>query len=105
MLEERRIREIRYDAATDTLHVTAEVDGAPASPRVVHRRCQVLLDAKGQVVGVDPGGSDFSRTVLLRGAFEDVARTVDVDAQACFDDGGRLVSVTVPGAKKNGFGS
>jgi hypothetical protein len=99
MLKERKISEIRYDAASDTLYVTAGVEdaGGAGPPQATGRRCQVLLDASGGIVGIDPGGSAFARTVLLRGAFEDVATTVEVDARVSLS-AGEIANIAIAGA-------
>lgn len=74
MLPERRATGLAFDATTDTLRIDVEGGGGAAS----ERDAQLLLDARGFLVGVDvegppgPGG----RVVVMLGPHEAVDRTV-----------------------------
>jgi hypothetical protein len=71
MLDERRVRSLSYDQATDTLSVQIEGDHG----RTGARAAQLLVDGAGRLVGVDlEGGAD--RVVVMAGPHEAVERVV-----------------------------
>lgn len=71
MLDERRVRALSYDPATDTLTVQIAGDHG----RVGARSAQLLVDGAGRLVGVDLEG-ELDRIVVMAGPHEAVERTV-----------------------------
>lgn len=102
MLREKNIAGVDYDAARDRLTVRAD-EGGPPLPGARLRSVTVLLDASDRLVGVDLGGPELDRIVFLAGAFEDVARTVELTADVALDEAGDPVEVQIPNARKNGL--
>jgi hypothetical protein len=97
MLRDYRARSLTYDAATDVARL--EVEGvAPGGPtRSIS--ALLLLDSKGFLVGVDLGGDDLERAVVLLGPYEAVARTVAAEVTVAYGDSGEPAEVRVRDAK------
>jgi hypothetical protein len=73
MIREERAQAIVYDPSTDTARIVVQTgDGPPAFER---RKVDLLLDAKGHLVGLDLGGEGFKRKVVMLGPHESVAST------------------------------
>jgi hypothetical protein len=99
MLNERPLRALRYDPATD--EATLEV-AKPGTTRSGKRRTvegQLLLDAAGFLVGVDLGGEGPDRVVVMLGPHEKVDRTAPVKLVVEFDVAGDAAVLRVAGAK------
>jgi len=80
MLNERPLRALRYDAATDEACLDVGEPGeAPPTGRPRALLGQLLLDAQGFLVGVDLGGEGLSRAIVMLGPHENVERTVGVE--------------------------
>jgi hypothetical protein len=89
MLRETRAKSASYDSRNDTLVLYAEDDCGSGT-----RGAQLLLDAKGFLVGVDLDGAGMERLVVMLGPHEAVAKTTSARVQVSGE------SVTVQGAKK-----
>lgn len=90
MVRETRAKSLSYDASRDALTVRAEDPCGDAGPR----DGQLLVDARGFLVGVDLGGDGLDRLVVMLGPHEAVARTVRARVEVAG------ASVTVSGAKR-----
>jgi hypothetical protein len=91
MLRETHAKSASYDARNDTLVLSAEDECG----RSGNRDAQLLLDAKGFLVGVDLEGGGLGRLLVMLGPHEAVEKQVKATVQV---DGS---SVTVLGAKKS----
>jgi hypothetical protein len=98
MLSERPARLFRYDAGTDEAHVhLGDAGRIPSgSPRNVDG--QLLLDARGFLVGVDLGGEGLERAVVMLGPHEKVDRTEPAKIVVRPDASGEAVELVIPGA-------
>ena len=94
MLRETHAKSASYDARNDTLVLKAEDDCGESGSR----HAQLLLDAKGHLVGVDLDGAGLGRLLVMLGPHEAVESQVKATVQV---DGS---SVTVLGAKKSARG-
>jgi hypothetical protein len=93
MLNEQRGRSCVYDAS----HRAARIEVRAGGGAVRDTSGTVLLDADGRVVGVDVEPDAPSRTVIMLGAHETVARTVTVRVSVARDAHGEIASVVVHG--------
>jgi hypothetical protein len=73
MLHERKARGCVLDPKKQTARLEVGGDGGPAK----HTVGTLLLDVRGNVVGVDVEPDSAARVVVMVGAHEAVARTVD----------------------------
>jgi len=78
MLDERRALSFGYDAKTDIAKVTFEHSRFHAESKTLPSAMKgtLLIDTEGFLVGVDLGDRG-GRAVVMLGAHEDVARTVE----------------------------
>lgn len=70
MLREERATSSRFDATKGEFVV--EIGGA-AGGTTTAEELNLLVDAKGHLVGIDLGGEGIGRTVVMLGRHEDVA--------------------------------
>jgi hypothetical protein len=92
MLNERKARSLSYDAKGKTALVTVTGAGGGSS-RVT--RGSVLLDAQGEVVGVDIDEGSPSRVVVMVGKHESVSRTQSCRLTLTLDPQGEVAAVLV----------
>ena len=97
MLSERTARTIVYDAATDITLVI--VEEPPGTVRTHTVAADLLLDAQGFLVGVDLEPDAPSRTVVMIGAHESVARKASARVGLCSDTRGGIFEVRVANAR------
>jgi len=95
MLRDFPARALHYDARTDEARV--EVGGSQGETRTLP--ALLLLDAKGFLVGVDLGGEELERAVVLLGPYESVDRTVTASVVVAYGAGGEPVEVRIAGAR------
>ena len=95
MLNERKASGCVLDAAKHTARIELTASGGPTKDTVG----TLLLDARGNVVGVDVEPDLASRVVVMVGAHEAVARTVDVRLGVSRDPRGEVASVIVYGVE------
>jgi hypothetical protein len=98
MLNERDASALHYDAPADAARVV--VGGAKGKTSTRSAKATLLLDAAGFLVGVDVEPDSASRTVVLLGRHEDVARTASAKIDATYDAGGSLCEVRIANAKR-----
>jgi hypothetical protein len=91
MLPEQRARSSSRDTARGT--VTLDVTGGGGPAESVEGT--VLVDAKGEVVGVDVEPSSNRRVVVMLGRHEDVATTRSAKVSVSRSPNGEVASVTV----------
>jgi len=96
MLRDFPARALHYDPQTDEARV--EIGDGGGETRTV--AALLLLDAKGFLVGVDLGGEELERAVVLLGPFESVDRTVPAQVSVTYGGSGEPAEVRVSGAKK-----
>lgn len=94
MLRDFPARALVYDARSDEARV--EVGPAAGAGRTV--RALLLLDANGFLVGVDLGGDELERAVVLLGPYEKVDRTVEADVVVTYDADGAPAKLGIRGA-------
>ncbi|MDB4994921.1 MAG: hypothetical protein JWM74_2353 [Myxococcaceae bacterium] len=73
MIREERAQSVMYDTQTDVARIV--VQAGPSGADKEAREVDLLLDAKGHLVGVDLGGEGFKRKVVMLGPHESVAST------------------------------
>jgi hypothetical protein len=79
------------------LAVDGETGGAGGVGKSATQRVQLLLDAKGGLVGVDLGGQGLGRVAVMAGRHEDVVATRDADVEV-ERVGTEVIAVRVPTA-------
>jgi len=94
MLRETQAKSASYDARNDTLVVQAEDDCGQSG----NRHAQLLLDAKGYLVGVDLDGAGMGQLCVMLRPHEAVESQVKATVQVSSS------SVTVLSAKKSARG-
>ena len=94
MLRETKAKSASYDARNDTLVLSAEDDCGESGSR----HAQLLLDAKGFLVGVDLDGKALGRLCVMLGPHEAVESQVKAKVQVSGS------TVTVLDAKKSARG-
>ncbi len=109
MLSEKRAASLIYDAVIDVTRVL--VDQPPGTVRTRTVAADLLLDDAGFLVGVDVEPDAPTRTVVMIGPHERVARTQGARVAVCTDASGGVFEVriarakeTVRGDKKNPYG-
>jgi hypothetical protein len=73
MIREERAQSVVYDMQADVARIV--VQASPNGAAKEQRDVDLLLDAKGYLVGVDLGGEGFKRKVVMLGPHESVAST------------------------------
>jgi hypothetical protein len=91
MLNERKAQSVSYDTRAGSARVVV----ASGSGTGREGRGTALLDAKGQIVGVDVDEGSEPRVVVMLGAHEAVARTHATRVTVTRDAGGEVLSVVV----------
>ncbi len=71
MIREEQAQGVMYDTKNDRARIV--VRAGQSGPDKEVRDVDLLLDAKGYLVGVDLGGEGFKRKVLMLGPHESVA--------------------------------
>jgi hypothetical protein len=97
VLNERRASGVLYDSVTDVSRVF--VAQPPGTVRTHTVAADLLLDAQGFLVGVDlePGAS--TRTIVMLGQHENVARKAAARVGVCTDASGGVFEVRIAGAR------
>ncbi len=100
MLNERRAR-LSHDAATGDARVVVEDGSSAAEPAGAGKKkvVQLLLDARGRLVGVDLGGDGLHRQVVMIGRHEDVFATRDAEATLYLDASQAVCELRIAGGK------
>ncbi len=97
MLNERRASGIHYDVATDVARVL--VDAPPGTVRTRTVAADLLLDARGFLVGADVEPEAPRRCVVMLGPHENVARKVSDRVGVCTDASGEVFEVRIEKAR------
>lgn len=85
-----------YDPAKD--HLTVTVSGAvvdPKSAKSAQKSLNLLLDANGHLVGIDLGGSEAARWVVMLGKHEDVAGQREGRGEVWLDGAGAPLKIVL----------
>jgi hypothetical protein len=90
MLHERRASAVRREPVRTVL----EVGDSPVQSAT--REASVLLDARGEVVGVDLRGEDGRGVVVMAGAHESVQRTRTATVEVGLAANGDVARVIIP---------
>ena len=93
MFRDFPVRAAHYDRKDDAFVVTC----SETFPRGGSHDAQLLLDARGHLVGIDFGGEGMNRLVVMLGPHERVARTEDV--RVSIEGGGGTIRVQGSAAK------
>ncbi len=80
MFRDHEAHSTSYEASSDSFVVRCE-----ALPRSGDVKAQLLLDVRGHLVGVDCGGSDLDRLVIMLGPHEAVHRTANATVKLAGD--------------------
>ena len=96
MLREERAIRATYEAVKDRLIVTT---AAQKSGKSAQNALNLLLDAKGFLVGIDIDAESPSRCVVMLGRHEDVAEQRDGRGEVDYDSAGVPAEVTIHGAR------
>ncbi len=91
MLDERRATTLRREP----LRTVLEIEGVTA--RVATREASILLDARGDVVGVDLRDADGRGVVVMAGAHESVQSTRSLQVEVGLAGDGTVTRVVIPG--------
>jgi hypothetical protein len=70
MISDRKAMSVRRDGDDCVIAFEGDAPRVGAHP-------QLLLDARGKLVGVDLGGDGFDRVAIMIGAHESVAKTIE----------------------------
>jgi hypothetical protein len=97
VLNEQKPSGVLYDSTTDVLRVL--VREPPGTVRTRTVGADLLLDAKGFLVGIDVEPDAPGRTVVMLGPHESVATKVSARVGACSDASGMVFEVRVAGAR------
>ena len=98
MLNERRAEGVVYDPGIDVIRVL--VTSPPGTVRTRTVPADLLLDDAGFLVGVDVEPDAPSRTVVMVGPHERVARRAPARVGVCTDASGSVFEVRVARAKE-----
>lgn len=96
MLREERAVRASYDAAKDHVIVAT---AAQKSGDFVPKSLNLLLDARGHLVGIDIDADSAARAIVMLGGHEDVAEQREARGEVAFDSGGAPAIVTIHGAR------
>ena len=98
MIREERAQAIVYEPSTDTARILVQTGEGP--PAFVRREVDLLLDAKGHLVGLDLRGEGFKRKVVMLGPHESVASTATANVSIAHVAGGdEVTEILVQGAR------
>jgi hypothetical protein len=97
MLNERRATGVLYDSVTDVTRVF--VSDPPGTVRTHTVAAELLLDGQGFLVGVDVEPDAPTRTIVMVGQHESVARKATTRVGVCTDASGGVFEVRVAGAR------
>lgn len=101
MFRDHEAQSTSYEASSDVFVVRCD---ALPSGRSGHVEAQLLLDVRGHLVGIDCGGSDLDRLVVMLGPHEAVHRTTRATVELA---GNRVVvsraSKLLPVGEKNPY--
>ena len=97
MLNERRATGLLYDSPTDVTRVF--VAQPPGTVRTRTVAADLLLDAQGFLVGIDVEPDAPTRTIVMLGDHEKVARKAHARVGVCSDASGDVFEVRVGAAR------
>ena len=97
VLNERRATGVLYDLLTDVVRVL--VAQPPGTVRTRTLTADLLLDAQGFLVGVDVEPEAPSRTLVMLGPHEQVARKTAARVGICSDASGGVFEVRIGAAR------
>ena len=95
MIQEEHAEGIVYDATSDKARITTGLRPEARAPADV----ELLLDGNGFLVGVDMGGGEMSRVVVMLGPHEAVAKVTSARVEVARDAKGHVAEITIEKAR------